>query len=111
MARLLTVSNNSVRDYGRTIGEGKMELEIKKTVNVDVKTLKLHLKVCDQCYFGIDDARGDEVLDCEGYVPDFFPGQHHGDYVQFDIDLETGKIINWEAPTAEDIQTLINAES
>jgi hypothetical protein len=34
-----------------------------------------------------------------GYVPDFFPGQHYGDYVQLDIEIETGRILNWKKPT------------
>ena len=35
----------------------------------------------------------------DGYVPDFMPGEHYGDYVQLDIDVDTGKIINWRKPT------------
>ena len=42
----------------------------------------------------------------DGYVPDFFPGKHYGDYVQLEIDADTGKILNWKAPTKEDIDEL-----
>jgi hypothetical protein len=34
-----------------------------------------------------------------GYVPDFMPGNHWGDYVELDIDLKTGKILNWNTPS------------
>ena len=40
------------------------------------------------------------------YVPDFFPGQHWGDYVILAIDLKTGKILNWRKPTKRDIKEL-----
>lgn len=39
-----------------------------------------------------------------GYVPDFFPGEHFGDYVIFDIDIETGKILNWKKPTNKQLK-------
>lgn len=32
----------------------------------------------------------------EGYVPDFMPGPHHGDYIMLDIENETGRIMNWK---------------
>jgi hypothetical protein len=34
-----------------------------------------------------------------GYVPDWMPGEHYGDYVQLDIDMATGRILNWIPPT------------
>ena len=39
-----------------------------------------------------------------GYVPDFMPGQHYGDYVQLDIDVNTGLIVNWKTPTEEQLK-------
>lgn len=36
------------------------------------------------------------------------PGQHYGDYVILDIDLDTGKILNWKPPTAEQIEEWIS---
>lgn len=39
----------------------------------------------------------------DGYVPDFFPGEHYGDYVELKIDIDTGKILNWQVPTVEDL--------
>lgn len=40
----------------------------------------------------------------DGYVPDFFPGDHFGDYVELTIELATGKIIGWKAPTEKDLK-------
>lgn len=43
-----------------------------------------------------------------GYVPDFFPGQHYGDYVQFDVDIDTGQILNWKKPTTKQLAIFTN---
>lgn len=40
----------------------------------------------------------------EGYVPSFFPGEHYGDYVQLEIELATGRILNWTPPTKQDLE-------
>lgn len=39
-----------------------------------------------------------------GYVPKFFPGDQDGDYVEFDIDMDTGKILNWKKPSKKDLE-------
>jgi hypothetical protein len=39
------------------------------------------------------------VGEYDGYVPDFFPGQHFGDYVELEIDVDTGMILNWKKPS------------
>jgi hypothetical protein len=44
----------------------------------------------------------------EGYVPDFFPDEHYGDYVILDIDADTGQILNWKKPTAKDLEIFKN---
>jgi len=36
-------------------------------------------------------------------VPGFFPNEHYGDYVELDIDVATGRIINWVAPTEKEL--------
>ena len=35
----------------------------------------------------------------DGYVPTFFPGQNGGDYVELEIDIDTGNILNWKIPS------------
>jgi len=40
-----------------------------------------------------------KILEYEGYVPDFMPEQHYGDYIELDIDIATGKIVNWNKVT------------
>ena len=43
----------------------------------------------------------------DGYVPDFFPGEHYGDSVDLEIDIDTGQICNWNKPTKKDLDSLI----
>jgi len=85
-----------------------MEVEIKLTTKVQAKTLKMHLKVCDEFYAKLLDQDGIVLRNYEGYVPGFMPGQHHGDYVMLDIDIDTGEILNWKQPTAQQMAEFIN---
>ena len=68
-----------------------------------MKTISISAKCSD--LFGAFLYDGDNLIgEYDGYVPDFMPGQHHGDYVQLEIDIATGKILNWKKPTAEDLK-------
>jgi len=46
------------------------------------------------------------VYEHDGYVPGFMPGEHYGDYIELDIDVKTGKILNWTA-TATKVKAYI----
>jgi hypothetical protein len=82
-----------------------MKLGVKRVVEVDARTLSLCLKVRDEFSAQLLDAAGTSIHDQEdGYVPGFMPGEHHGDYVMLDIELETGRITNWKPPTAEQLR-------
>jgi hypothetical protein len=88
-----------------------MKISQLKQVQVDVKTLEIYCKVCDRFTYMLKDAQGETVFDQDdGYVPDFMPGDHYGDYIILNIDLETGKVTNWTTPTAEQIEAVINRD-
>lgn len=87
-----------------------MEIDIEKKVKVQAKTLKLHMKVCDEFEGTLCDQDGDSLKVYSGYVPGFFPGQHYGDYLILDIDIDTGQITNWKTPTASDIEQFISED-
>lgn len=87
-----------------------MKINQQKTVQVDVTEVRLHIKVCDRFSAGVFDAEGDEVAEYEGYVPGFFPGEHYGDYLILNINIETGQITNWQKPNAEQLEELMNQE-
>lgn len=85
-----------------------MEIDATKTVKVDAKTLKIHAKVRDSGSYTLLDADGQVLRDADDcYVPDFMPGKHFGDYLELDIDIDTGQITNWQVPTKEQIEEFI----
>jgi hypothetical protein len=67
------------------------------------KTIQISAKCSDLFNAALLDASGHLLGEYDGYVPSFMPGEHYGDYVELDIDLETGKILNWKAPTSEQL--------
>ncbi len=60
-------------------------------------TISISAKCSDMFSATLDDGR---IYD--GYVASFFP-HGGGDYIQLDIDLATGRILNWVAPTQDAI--------
>lgn len=88
-----------------------MEIGIKKTVNINVKKLSLQIKVTDRFYADLIDEQGEVVGNIELDVPNFFPGDHYGEYLYLDIDIETGQITNWNKPTAKQIEAIINGDN
>ena len=63
-----------------------------------MRILKMSAK-CSDLFFA---QLGNKEYD--GCVPNFFPGKHYGDYVQLEIDIDTGQITNWKKPTEEDLE-------
>ena len=85
-----------------------MEINQQKTVKVNAKTLRIHCKVSDRFTYAIYNENAEEIhCQDDGYVPDFMPGEHYGDYVILDIDLDTGVVTNWKKPTAAQIEAAI----
>jgi hypothetical protein len=73
---------------------------------VNVKTVSISAKCSDLCFTALCGDRGTVLIEHDGYVPKFFPGEHYGDYVQLDIDMDTGKVTNWKI-TQKDVQDTI----
>ena len=48
--------------------------------------------------------------DYSGYVPEFMPGDHYGDYVELDIDVDTGRILNWREGCRERVLDFIKEQ-
>lgn len=53
---------------------------------------------------------GEVIANYDGYVPDFFPEEHYGDYVELKIDIETGQILNWKKPTKKQLKETFDAK-
>lgn len=68
-----------------------------------MKVLKVSVlaKCSDMCQVELSHEDGSTTFR-DGYVPDFFPGEHFGDYIELEIDPLTGIIMNWDTTiTAE----------
>lgn len=85
-----------------------MQLEIKKTVQVEAKTLQIHAKVADAGTYTLLDQDGEEIVEVDGYVPSFLPGDHYGDYIMLDVDMKTGVIKNWDQISQTDVANWVN---
>jgi hypothetical protein len=85
------------------------EIAMKKEVQVQAKTLSIHMKVCDQFSAQLLDQDGGVIHDQEdGYVPGFMPGEHYGDYLILEIDIDSGQVKNWKPVTAKAIEEWID---
>jgi len=88
-----------------------MKIGIRKQIEVDAKTLKIYCKVSDRFSADLVDEQNEVVHSQEdGYVPNFMPGDHDGDYLVLNIDIDTGQVVNWTKPTKQEIQDWINDE-
>ena len=58
--------------------------------------LKISAKCSSLCWTEFTDAKGN-VTESDGYVPEGIGlGDGTGDYIELDIDMKTGQILNWE---------------
>jgi len=64
-----------------------------------MSTIKISAKCSDLFWAELSDGR-----QYDGYVPDFFPDDHYGDYVMLEIDLKSGQILNWKKPSLKDLK-------
>jgi hypothetical protein len=87
-----------------------MKIGVTKPVEVEAKELRLYCKVCDRFTAGLYDQDGQEIHAHDGYVPSLMPGEHYGDYIILNIDIDTGEITNWKQPSVEDVESFINSE-
>ena len=75
---------------------------------VAIKEIRINAKCSDLFAATLHDKNGDQIGGMySGYVPSLMPGQHFGDYIELDIDLATGKILNWKVPTKRQIDEFL----
>ena len=78
--------------------------------------LLIQAKCSDTFWSAITDDKGKQVgkKDYLGCVPKWFPNagvKHYGDYIELNIDMETGQIINWIKPTQEQLEETFKINS
>ena len=62
-------------------------------------TISICAKCSDLCFSELKNSEGKVIAEHGGYVPAILPGEHYGDYIILDIDLQSGRILNWKPPT------------
>lgn len=69
-----------------------------------IEKIYVTAKCSDACHILYMDKDGNELGANSDYVPNFMPGEHCGDYVELEIDVNTGMILNWKKPTQAEMQ-------
>ena len=69
--------------------------------------LSVVAKCSDMFSATLRDINGKTLKEHDGYVPEFMPGEHYGDYVEIDIDMVSGEILNWKKPSQAAIKKFI----
>jgi hypothetical protein len=76
----------------------------KKIVEeVEATIVEVNAKVTDRGCYGLKGPEGELIAELDGYVPKIFPGNHYGDYLLLEIELETGLIKNWKKPSPREV--------
>lgn len=67
----------------------------------------MQIRISAKCsdLFSMSDKNGRNY---NGYVPDFLGS--YSDYVELEIDLETGQLLNWEAPSQEEVDAYFEGD-
>lgn len=89
----------------------KVDVGSQTVVEENARILRIYTKVCDEFSADLLDDQGRVLKDYEGYVPEFMPGDHYGDYIILRIDIENGQILNWDVPTKKQIEDFIAGKS
>jgi len=72
--------------------------------------LSLCAKCSDLCSCVYENDKGEVVAESDSYVPKGINiGDQYGDYVEMEIDMQTGQILNWKAVSEAQIIKAIKA--
>lgn len=58
-------------------------------------------KTSDLCCTRLE-IDGKDVKETDGYVPEIMP-ENGGDYIELEIDIDTGMLLNWKKPSAKEL--------
>ena len=68
-----------------------------------IHSVFVNAKCSDLCFITFKDKNGNEIGERDGYVPDWMPEDHYGDYIEIEIEVETCRILNWKKPTQSEL--------
>jgi hypothetical protein len=69
-----------------------------------VVTVFITAKCSDSCHIKFHDEKNNEIGERNDYVPKWMSEEHYGDYVELEIEIATGKILNWKVPTQKELK-------
>lgn len=69
------------------------------------RSIRTSYKTSDRCIIKFEKQEIKELLHYSGYVPDFFPGKHYGDYLELSISKD-GNVNDFNV-TDDDIDKLL----
>lgn len=79
--------------------------ETETEVDVYPVVVSVSAKVNDLCFIQLL-SEDDEILkEHDGHLPKFIPGS--SDQIELEIDLATGRILNWN-PNPKDVENFVN---
>ena len=87
-----------------------MEVTIKKPTEANASIVMISAKVGDLCTTQVLDENGHLLADRGGYPPSFLPIRRGSDYLRLEIDLDTGRILNWGQISRTALETFIDGD-
>ena len=79
-----------------------------------MKTLKVTAKCSDQCACQYFNSIGEMKIESDNYVPENINiggPDDDGDYIDIEIDIKTGQILNWKPLTEKQVITEIKKQA
>ena len=73
----------------------KVNVPIKIVDTVNITKITISLKVGDKFNCILYDENDNPIVGYDGYVPNEIVPGRYGDYFDLEIDMDTGKILNW----------------
>jgi len=81
----------------------KVKTKVVKTIEID--HIDIYAKVSDRLNLRFYDPSGACIAEHDGYVPSFL--YKNSDYLKLTINLDTGQILNWQKPSASQLEEFL----
>jgi len=94
------IINIETGEWGRYLSGGEF-------THVPEIKASMFMKVADEGNYQLLDKDGEIIAEAlEEYVPNFMPGDHHGDYLILEFD--NGKVTNWRTGIEAEVQAWVD---
>jgi len=98
----IDLETGRILDWKNPIGDSEFNDILKDAGKKVPKTISISAHCSDKFDMSVMDRNGKCIADYDGYVPSFMPnGGGYGDAVEMNIEIETGRILNWTNPIGD----------